>query len=96
MEHKETTHTVGYTVYIFIWLGLVVLTGLTVVIAGVDLRQIAIAVAILIASIKSVLVMNYFMHLKYEPPLFKLMVSVLIVTFIIFIGLTFSDILFRY
>ncbi len=96
MEHKETTHTIGYTVYIFIWLGLVVLTGLTVVVAGVDLRQIAVAVAILIASIKSVLVMNYFMHLKYEPPLFKLMVSVLIVTFFIFIGLTFSDILFRY
>ena len=96
MEHKDSTHTVGYTVYIFIWLGLVVLTGLTVTVAGVDLRQLAIAVAVLIASVKSFLVMNYFMHLKYEPPVFKLMVTLMLVTFIIFLGLTFSDVLFRY
>ncbi|RMF54639.1 MAG: cytochrome-c oxidase [Calditrichaeota bacterium] len=96
MKHEEKTHSVGYTVYIFVWLALVVLTSVTVVVAGVQLHQLAVAVAILIASVKSYLVMSYFMHLKYEPPLFKLMVAMLLVTFAIFIGLTFTDIIFRY
>jgi cytochrome c oxidase subunit 4 len=94
-DHDNTLHSVGYTIYILVWMGLVVLTGVTVVIAGVDLRQMAVLTALIVAVVKSVLVMSFFMHLKYEPATFKLMVLVLIITFAIFLILTFSDVLFR-
>lgn len=94
-EHENELHGLGYGLYIIIWVGLVVLTGVTVVIAGVNIPQMAVLVALIVATVKSVLVMSFFMHLKYEPPVFKWMVAVLIVTFAIFLLLTFSDVLFR-
>ena len=94
-EHENALHGLGYGIYIIIWVGLVVLTGVTVVIAGVHIPQMAVLVALIVATVKSVLVMSFFMHLKYEPPVFRWMVLVLIVTFAIFLLLTFSDVLFR-
>jgi cytochrome c oxidase subunit 4 len=94
-DHDNALHGLGYTIYVLVWIGLVVLTGVTVAIAGIDLRQLAVLVALIVAVTKSVLVMGFFMHLKYEPPTFKWMVLVLIVTFAIFLILTFSDVLFR-
>lgn len=94
-EHDNALHGLGYGLYIIIWIGLVALTGVTVVIAGVNIREMAVLVALTVATVKSFLVMSFFMHLKYEPPLFRWMVLVLIVTFAIFLLLTFSDVLFR-
>ena len=94
-DHDSAFHSQGYTIYILIWIGLVVLTGLTVVVAGVDLREVAVLTAMIVASIKSFLVMAFFMHLKYEPPIFRLMFLILLITFAIFMILTFSDVLFR-
>lgn len=94
-DHDSAFHSQGYTIYVLIWLGLVVLTGLTVVVAGVHLRELAILTALMVASVKATLVMAIFMHLKYEPPVFRLMFLVLLITFAIFMILTFSDVLFR-
>lgn len=95
MHDDNAVHGLGYTLYIIVWLGLVVLTGVTVAISGVNLKALSVTVALLVAGVKSALVMGYFMHLKYEPPVFRWMLLVLAVTFIIFIGLTFSDTLTR-
>ncbi len=96
MHDENAVHGLGYTLYIVVWLGLVVLTGVTVAISGVDLKAFSVTVALIVAGVKSALVMAYFMHLKYEPPVFRWMLLVMAVTFIIFIGLTFSDVLTRY
>ncbi len=90
-------HAGGYGIYLKVWLGLIVFTGITVAAAGVDLKSAAltIALALLIASVKTSLVVYFFMHIKYEHLLFKLMLAVCAITFIIFIGLTFFDIAYR-
>ena len=93
-QHEEI-HGVGYGILVLVWLGLVVLTGLTVVVSGVHIPSIAVLVALLIAATKSSLVINYFMHLKYESRIFKIILLMGIVTITIFIGLTFFDVLFR-
>ncbi len=93
-SHNEV-HTIGYGVFIFVWLGLVVLTGLTVVISGVHIPKVPVLVALLVAAAKSSLVVNYFMHIKYEARLFKVVLLMGIVTVTIFIGLTFFDVLYR-
>ena len=85
-----------YGTYVSIWAGLVILTGITVSLAGMDLGRLSILIVLAIAAIKSGLVLSYFMHLKYETGLlFKLMIPFVLAVLTIFIGLTFTDIAFR-
>ncbi len=82
--------------YILVWLGLVILTGITVSMAGMNVSRLGIIIVLLVAAIKSGLVLSYFMHLKYETGLlFKLMIPIVLAALTIFIGLTFTDIAFR-
>lgn len=92
-QHEH--HSPGYGGYLVVWFALVVLTGITVVVAGVQLHALTVPVALGIAAFKTMLVVLYFMHIKYEPMLFKFMLVVCLITYVIFIGLTFSDFGFR-
>ena len=94
-ENEHQPHTVSYGHYILIWLGLLALTGTTVVLAGIELGRWVIITALTIASIKSALVLNIFMHLKFEDRVFKLFVAIAIATLTIFISLTFFDYAFH-
>lgn len=94
-QSESSAHTIGYGIYILVWLGLVVFTGLTVAAAGVHLKAFTVAIALGIAATKTLLVLFYFMHLKYEPALFKTLVSVVVIALVTFITLTFLDVLFR-
>ncbi len=77
--------------YTLVWLGLLGLTGLTVALAGIDLGRWVIATALVIAGIKSMFVLNIFMHLKSEDRLFRIFTAVAVVTLAIFFILTFFD-----
>ncbi len=92
---SEHEHIVSYKVIVFIWLVLLVLTGVTVAVSFVDLGALNIWVALGIASTKSSLVISYFMHMKYERPIFKISLLVALCTLAIFIVLTFIDVLYR-
>lgn len=81
--------------YVCVWIGLVIFTAITVTVAGIDLGKMNIIAALTIASVKSGLVLYYFMHLKYEEGLFKILLFIAIATITIIIGLTFFDIAFR-
>jgi cytochrome c oxidase subunit IV len=94
-EHHEATHVVSYAGYIMIWFGLVMLTGATVALSGMDLGRWIILTALTIASIKTTLVLSVFMHLKFEDKMYRLFVLIAGATFAIFISLTFFDYAFR-
>jgi cytochrome c oxidase subunit 4 len=86
----------GVRQYLTVWAALILLTALTVTVAGFNLQKIAIIVCLGIAAIKSAFVLFYFMHLRYEQRLIiKLLVPIAIATLAIFIGLTFSDVITR-
>lgn len=95
--HGEETefHIVGYEIYLAVWVTLVVLTVLTVAVAGLELGKISVMVALAIATFKSWVVANHFMHLKYEDRTFKIMVLIALATLATVIGFTFLDISFR-
>lgn len=96
MENRiEEKHPAGASIYVFVWAGLLVLTGVTVKVAGIDLGAWNVVAALAIASVKSSLVLAYFMHLKYEGGLMRLILFAAVVTITIIIGLTFLDIAFR-
>jgi cytochrome c oxidase subunit 4 len=82
--------------YVLVWLGLLLLTGVTVSVAGVNLGRLSVLIVLVIAGIKSTLVLLYFMHLKYEKGfLFMLIMPGTVFLLILFIGFVFTDIAFR-
>jgi cytochrome c oxidase subunit IV len=102
MPHHEQSahaqgpqHSVSYVSYVIIWFGLVALTALTVALAGIELGRWVIITALVIAAIKSLLVLNIFMHLRFEDRIFRLFTTVAFVTFLIFIVMTFFDYAFH-
>jgi len=95
-QAEEKFHKVNSGTYVLVWIGLFILTGITVSLAGMNLKGLSILVPLLIAAMKSGLVLGYFMHLKYETGLlFRLMIPIVLAALTIFIGLTFSDVAFR-
>jgi cytochrome c oxidase subunit 4 len=92
---NESHHIVPYKVYVYIWAALVILTGLTVSASYANLGHVAILTAILIATAKAGLVLLYFMHIRFEKPIFTVMILATLVTYGIFIGLTFTDYFYR-
>lgn len=94
MEHNQelhTEHTPGYGVYILVWLALMALTAITVAVAGINFGGLTIATALVIASIKSFLVLKIFMHLRSESKTFRVFVGVAILFLVISFILLFSD-----
>lgn len=88
-------HLVPYRTYVNVWLALVVLTAITVGASMLDLKHLSIFTALLIAAVKSTLVLLYFMHLRYENKLFTIMLLAAIFTYAVFVILTFADYSFR-
>jgi cytochrome c oxidase subunit 4 len=88
-EHIQHNH--GYGVYILVWLGLMALTGITVTVAGINFGGLTIATALVIASVKTYLVLTIFMHLRSESKTFRVFVGVAILFLLISFILLFSD-----
>lgn len=84
-----------FSTYILIWIGLLILTVFTVTVAGLNLGNLSVLGAILIAAVKSILVVLFFMHIKYEDRVFKIMLGVAIITLMVIMLLTFIDVSFR-
>jgi cytochrome c oxidase subunit IV len=92
---NHTSHIVPYKTYVVILLTLLTFTALSILITSFDLGPLAVSAALLLASLKTTLVLLYFMHLKFEQRLFGIMVGVVLVVFIIVIVITFLDYSYR-
>jgi cytochrome c oxidase subunit 4 len=88
-------HIVPLRIYILIFATLIVLTGVTTWVAFVDLGQWNTVVALTIAVTKMMLVILYFMHLRYGSGLTRMVVLASFMFLAILIGLTLSDALTR-
>jgi cytochrome c oxidase subunit 4 len=69
------THVVPVATYVGVFLALLVLTALTVAAARVDLGALNTPVALAIAVVKALLVILFFMHVKYGPRLNALVIA---------------------
>jgi cytochrome c oxidase subunit IV len=84
-------HVTPLTIYFAIFATLMVLTAVTILVAYVDLGQMNKVVALGIASFKATLVVLYFMHVKYQSRLTKLMVVSGFFFLAILLSLTMTD-----
>jgi cytochrome c oxidase subunit 4 len=92
-EHSHTI--VGPKIYVAILLALLLGTALTVWASFIDLGFWNPIIALAIASTKAILVLLYFMHVKYSTNLTKLAVTGAIFMFVVLVSMTLADYISR-
>jgi cytochrome c oxidase subunit IV len=85
IEHVE--HHLPKNLYFMIFGALMVLTAITVSLAYVNLGQLNIVVALAVAIVKASLVVMFFMHLKYESPLTKVVLGAGVFWLVLLLGI---------
>ncbi len=99
MKLGEEYHRLPYRSYVLVWLALIILTWTTYTAATSEALHAtgwAVLIALSIAGTKSGLVLSYFMHLRFErQPIFRILIPLVLAVFLVFVGLTFSDVAFR-
>jgi cytochrome c oxidase subunit 4 len=93
-EHADH-HIVTPTQYAMVFGTLLVFTGITVWAAFVELGVFNPIVALAIACTKAVIVILFFMHVKYQSNLVKMTVGAGFFTFIVLITMTLTDYMSR-
>ncbi len=88
--HHPTVKT-----FVAVWIALLVLTAVTVYVATLDLGPLNPIVALTIATVKALLVLLFFMELRYSTALTKVGVTAAIFFLLILIWLTLSGYLTR-
>ena len=89
-EHAEH-HIVTPVQYCLVFATLLVFTGVTVAAAYFDMGALNPVVALGIACFKAVIVILFFMHVKYQSRLIKMTVGLGFLTFLILVMMTLLD-----
>ena len=94
MEESQH-HVVSPMIYIIVGSLLLVLTGVTVWASFQEWGNFNAVAALAIAVVKAMIVVLFFMHVKYSSKLTKLTVFCGLVTFLTLVGMTLSDYISR-
>ncbi|MDD2304536.1 MAG: cytochrome C oxidase subunit IV family protein [Prolixibacteraceae bacterium] len=92
---KEKHHIVPYKVYFYILIALITLTFMSIGITKINLGGYSVLGALVFSTIKSVLVLTWFMHLKFDQPFLRFMVGFVALLFFAIIFITFLDYYYR-
>jgi len=92
---NEKHHIIPYRTFLFILAGLITLTLISVAVTQISLGTLTVTIALLIAAIKSSLVLSIFMHLKFDDKFFTILVTAVILVIGLVIFITFLDYLYR-
>jgi cytochrome c oxidase subunit 4 len=90
-EHAHPT----VKTFVAVWAALLLLTALTVFVATLELGPFNAIVALSIATVKALLVLLFFMELRYSPAITKVTVVAAIFFLFLLVGLTLSDYMTR-
>lgn len=94
MEHKDH-HIMSIKALSAVLAVLLFLTYVTVAVSRINLGYFNVVVALALASTKSLFVIMFFMHLKYENRTLQAFVFICFLILAIFIGMTFFDVAYR-
>jgi cytochrome c oxidase subunit IV len=90
-QNEQEHHIVSPRVYLAILAALLVGTAVTIWASYIDMGPFNPIIALAIACTKAVLVVLFFMHVKYSTKLTKLTVGAGVFTFLILVGMTLAD-----
>ena len=96
-QQAEHEHISTYKEHFGTWVALIILTLMTVFVSvfGADLRSLTVATAMVIATVKALTVALYFMHLKYEPKIYRAWILVVMFLFVFFLFMVVLDYITR-
>ncbi len=92
---NNVSHITEYKVLARVVLILMFLTFLTITVTSFHLGAFSVTVALLIAGVKGFMILTYFMHLKYESLLLRILVGMIFVLYAIIVLITFVDYAYR-
>lgn len=92
---EDKPHVVPYKDHLLVLFILISLTIITVAITSVELGPYNTAAAMVIATIKALTVLLYFMHLRFDSVIYRIMTTVVLLVFMAVIVITFFDYLNR-
>jgi cytochrome c oxidase subunit 4 len=90
-DNHISSDSLNWTVLLVLF----ILTTVSILAIKFHLGAFTVALALLLASVKVTIVLTYFMHLKFENLLLRLMVGGVFLLFAIVIAITFIDYYFR-
>jgi cytochrome c oxidase subunit 4 len=94
-EHNDKTHIVPYRTFLLVLAVLLVFTFISIAVTSYDLGPLTVLTALLLATAKTILVLTYFMHLKYDIRMFAILVTAVLLLIGVVIFITFLDYLYR-
>jgi cytochrome c oxidase subunit 4 len=92
---SEKNHIIPYRTFLYVLALLIVLTLTSVAITRIYLGALTVALALVIAAVKSSFVLRIFMHLKSEKKMFTYLVLAVVLLIAVVIIITFLDYLYR-
>jgi cytochrome c oxidase subunit 4 len=92
---NEKTHIIPYRTFLLVLALLISLTLISVLLTQISLGTLTVAIALLIATVKSAFVLMIFMHLKFESKMFMFAVVAVFLLIASVIIITLLDYLYR-
>jgi cytochrome c oxidase subunit 4 len=93
MENK--THIIPYRTFLYVLGLLITLTLTSVAVTQIYLGALTVAIALIIAVVKSSFVLRIFMHLKFENKIFSIAVVAVVLILCLVIIITLLDYIYR-
>ncbi len=92
---NENHHIIPYRTLFIVLITLISLTLISVLVTQISLGTLTVAIALLIAAVKSSFVLRIFMHLKFENRFLSSMVIAVILIIAAVIFITLLDYIYR-
>jgi len=94
-KNDEKQHIVPYRTFLLVLLALLAFTFISIGATSYNLGPVTVLIALLLATFKTILVLTYFMHLKWDVKMFGILVAAVLALISVVIFITFLDYLFR-
>jgi cytochrome c oxidase subunit 4 len=94
-ENEEKQHIIPYRTFLLVLLALLAFTFTSIAVTSYNLGPFTVVAALLLATFKTILVLTYFMHLKFDVKLFGILIAAVMALIGVVIFITFLDYLFR-
>jgi cytochrome c oxidase subunit IV len=92
---EEKPHITSFQTQGWVLLALVVLTAISVAITRLEMGPLNTTAALVVAGLKALIVLTWFMHLKFEIRLFTVFVIAIFALIVLVIIVTFFDYSYR-
>ena len=90
-KNGENTHIIPYRTFIIVLLALLAFTFISIGVTSYELGPFTVVAALLLATCKTILILTYFMHLKYDVRMFAILITAVLVLIGVVMFITFLD-----